>query len=314
MSTVPMMARTPTTFSKSGGIDEDALRQYNQRLIDAKIGLYLGSGGTGEAHTLTRDELRQVYKAGVASAKGKVAVWANPPEQHTARGTLEHARLAIECGVEGVNVYALATLHLMKPTSRELNAYFDEVLSTLKHPLAITPNPGVGVKMPPEFVAGLVNKYPHIVAVNLSGGLSDSYFLELKPLLKRDIDIYVGTSGSEHMLNLGAKGLIDSASNIIPKTFRRYLDLFSEKNFVEMSRVYAEMELLSQYSSRWWTGGQTRFIKMIMKVLKLPGGEGGMREPYRMPPAEELAKFAEGLVALPIPEIREQARAAGYKV
>src|SRR4051812_38873426 len=111
-----MMCRVPTTFSKSGGIDEEAQLRYNQRIIDSKIGLYLGSGGTAEGHTLTFDELRQGYKVGVASAKGKVPVWANSPEQHTARGTIAHARLAIECGVEGVTIYALSSLHLMKPT------------------------------------------------------------------------------------------------------------------------------------------------------------------------------------------------------
>jgi dihydrodipicolinate synthase/N-acetylneuraminate lyase len=314
MPQVPMMARVPTTFSRSGGIDEEAQRQYNQRLIDARIGLYLCSGGTGESHTLTREELRQVYENGVASGKGKVPVWANPPEQHTARATIEHAKLAIDCGVEGVNVYALASLHLMKPTPQELAAYYDEVLGAIQYPVAIAPNPMVGYNISPEMIAGLCHKYPQIVAVNLSGGIPDSYFLQLKPLLKRKVDCYVSLGGSEHTLNLGATGLLMSVSNIIPKTFRRYLDLYAEQKYVEMSPIYADIKRVVQFCSRWWGGGQTRVIKMAMKVLKLPGGEGGMREPYRTPPAEELARFAEGLAALGVPEIDEQSRAAGLKV
>jgi hypothetical protein len=43
----------------------------------------------------------------------------------------------------------------------------------------------------------------------------------------------------------------------------------------------------------------------------LPGWEGGMREPCRMPTDEVMKKFAEGLLRLGVPEIDEMARAAG---
>ena len=312
MSHIPLMCRIATAFSKSGGIDEEAQRQFNQRFIDSKLGVYLGSGGSGEGHTLTWDELRQVYKIGVAQCKGKIPVWANPPEQYTARATIEQTQLAIDCGVEVVNIYALAGLHAMRPTPFELAAYYDDVLSAIKHPVAVAAQPLVGYSVPPSMIAGLCHKYHQIVAVNLTG-VNDTYFLQLKEALKRDVDCYVPITGSDHTLNLGAKGLLATESNIIPKTYRRYLDLYSEKDYAEMSRVYADIKRYLEYTAHWG-GGQTRWIKMAMKVLKLPGGEGGMREPYRMPPADELARFAEGLVALRVPEIEEQARAAGLKV
>jgi hypothetical protein len=50
---------------------------------------------------------------------------------------------------------------------------------------------------------------------------------------------------------------------------------------------------------------------MAMKILRLPGGEGGLREPYLMLPPEEIQKFTDGLLRLRIPQIQEQARAAG---
>ena len=51
-----------------------------------------------------------------------------------------------------------------------------------------------------------------------------------------------------------------------------------------------------------------------MKAFKLPGGEGGVREPYRMPPDAEIKTFIEGLIKLGLPEIEEQARASGWPV
>ena len=53
---------------------------------------------------------------------------------------------------------------------------------------------------------------------------------------------------------------------------------------------------------------------MAMKILKLPGGEGGPRGPYLMPPDDEVQKFADGLLRLRLPEIDETARAAGLRI
>ncbi len=51
-----------------------------------------------------------------------------------------------------------------------------------------------------------------------------------------------------------------------------------------------------------------------MKVLEMPGGEGGPRERHCMPPDSGVQKFADGLLRLGLPEIEEQARAAGVAI
>jgi hypothetical protein len=50
---------------------------------------------------------------------------------------------------------------------------------------------------------------------------------------------------------------------------------------------------------------------MAMQAFKLPGAAGGVREPYRNATPEDLQAFTEGVLRLRIPEIDEQARAAG---
>lgn len=57
-----------------GAIDEDAFHQYLQRFVDAKIGVYLASVGSGESGAMTADELRRVYRIGVDVCKGKIPV------------------------------------------------------------------------------------------------------------------------------------------------------------------------------------------------------------------------------------------------
>jgi len=57
------------------------------------------------------------------------------------RGFYERAKLAIEAGVEVVNVYGPASWHGYRPTDAELGAYYEEVLAAIRHPVALAPNP-----------------------------------------------------------------------------------------------------------------------------------------------------------------------------
>ena len=105
----------------------------------------MASGGSGEGHALSNDELRRVYKIGVEVCKGEVQVNANPPEQNTAKDIIEQNQIAVDAGVDVVNIYGPAGWHGYKPTrSQEYFAYFDEVLKAIKHPVASAPNPVIG--------------------------------------------------------------------------------------------------------------------------------------------------------------------------
>lgn len=313
MSTLTCLCRNATTFTKAGELDEDAFRQFLQRFVDAKLGVYLASAGSGEGHALKWDELRRVYEIGVEVCKGKVPVNANPPEQHTARLAREHTMLAVEAKVDVVNVYGPASWHGFKPTDQEYLAYYDDVLRGINHPIAIAPNPVIGYTPTPALIVEVCRKHRQIVAVNLSGVGTD-YFIELKGLMPRkEVEIYVPFPDSFNTLQLGGTGLVSMEGNIIPKTFRRYLDLYEQKKFEEQALTYSDINRFIRYVRRWQSS-TPRWLKMAMRIFKLPGWEGGLREPYRMPPDEEVQKFADGLLRLGLPEIEEQARAAGLKI
>lgn len=309
MHAVNLFCFAATTFTKSGEIDEDAFREFLQRFIDANIGVYLGSGGGGEGHALSMAELRRVYEIGVRECKGRIPVHANPPEQHTARLAREHVALAIEAGIEVVHLYHLPGWHGMRPTDAEIIAYYESVFSSTKHPMTISVNPSMGYTPKASLIAQICRKFPHIVAAKLSS-VSDAYLVDLMDMVDRQMSFYVQPAGSVNALALGVDGIFSTEANIVPKTLRRYLNLYQENNFTEMAKAYADLRKFDQYV-RKWNPSIPRWIKMSMKVLKLPGGEGGPREPYRLPPADELHRFTDGLLKLNIPEIDEQARVAG---
>ena len=127
MPKVSLLARNCTLFTKTKQLDEDAYRRSLQRFVEFEVGPFLASGGSGEANSLSWDEVRRVYEIGVEVCKGKVPVYANMPEVRSAQEAIDFSNLAIEAGVDVVNLYGPASLHGYRPTDPELTAYFDEV-------------------------------------------------------------------------------------------------------------------------------------------------------------------------------------------
>ena len=310
MSNISLLCRNATALNEDGSIDEDAYRQFLQRFVDAKIGVYLASAGSAEGGAMTADELLRLYTIGVEVCKGKVQVNGNPPEKPTVRETLEHIRIAIKGGVEIVNVYGPPGWHAFRPTDEEYAGFFDELLREVKHPVAIAPNPTIGYSPKPALIADICHRHHQIVAVNLVNQ-DDDYFIELKDRLERDLDLNVPIDGSLGMLLLGAQGVIGGELNMLPKTYRRYLDLYENGQLAEAAQVYADLKRFNRYVVPW-RGAHPRWIKMMMKVFRIPGW--GIRRPYRMPPDAELQKFLDGLLRLRIPEIDELEKAAGMTV
>ena len=310
---------TATTFSKTGELDEEAFRRFLRRIIDAKVGIFFGSGGCGEGHALTMDELRRVYQIGSEECRGKVPAQANLPDEHTARATLEHAQIAIEAGIDVIHLSTLEGRHWMRPTDPELVAYFDDLLSVIKHPVALAVNRQVAGYAPKaEVIADICRRYPQIIGLRLStttlSGPHDPYITELKRLIDRDIDCFVQLPASLNALTMGATGVFGAEANIIPKTFRRYVDLYNAKKFDELGIIYADLMRFTQCFTKWFQFGSPRWVKTAMRAFKLPGGEGGLRKPYLMPPDDVVQKYTEDLLRLGIPEIDELARTAGLRL
>lgn len=307
--TKTLLCRTATTFAPDGSLDEGAFRDFLQRFVDSGLGVYLGSGGSGEGHALTFEELGRVYRAGVATCGGKVRVYSNQPEQNTARDTIAHAQLAAECGIEVINIYGPEGRHGYRANDEEYLAYFDLVLKEITHPVALAPNPTVGYSPPAHVIAQIAARYPQVTTINLAG-LGDAYYADLRQSLDRDVEIFVPYIASIHMLDAGATGLLGAEANVIPKTFRRYLDLYEADDRVAMADVYLSLRRTTTYFNHW-KSTSPRWIKMAMRAFKLPGGEGGPREPYLMPDDAEIERFVRGALELGVPELNELAVAAG---
>lgn len=306
-----LLCRSATPFTASGELDEDALRGLLQRLVDAKVGVCLGNPGAGEGHALTLQELARIYAIGTGVCGGKVPVYANPPEQPTARDTREQLAIAVDAGVDAVVLYGPAGRHGYKPTDDELMDYLDSVLTAVKHPVALAPDQTTGYVAKAEIIARTCEKYPQVLAVHI-GDPGEDYLLGLKALLQREVELYIVSPASLRALAVGATGVLSAEANIIPKTCRSYLEAAAGGETSKVNNIYLQLKQFSRYVSKWGPA-HARWIKMCLRLFKLPGGDGSVREPYQFPPAADYGKFADGLLKLDIPEIDELARAANLR-
>lgn len=299
--TVFCMVATP--FGADGGIDEAAFRLQLQRMIAANVGVYLGSGGAGEGHALTVAELRRVYEIGVSECKGRVPVHANPPEPRTAGAMLELARQAVAAGVDIVQLYPMDAGHAMRPTAAEQEAYYHELLCAIDHPVALSVHVYAGYTAPIPLFKSLCAAYRQIAEINVIG-TPLSYFVELKDAVGPRIALNMRLVNAVEGMALGAQGFLGAEPNIVPRLCRSIVDRFIARDMEGCGVALGQLVRFSTIVNRW-APSTARWVKMAMKVLDLPGGAGGLRKPYLMPPARELEEMAAAFDALGVRQLED---------
>lgn len=294
--TVFCMVATP--FDVQGAVDEAALRQQLRRMINANVGVYLGSGGAGEGHALTAAELRRVYEIGVSECKGRVPVHANPPEPRAATAMLELARHAVAAGVDVVQLYPLDAGHAMRPTYAEQEAYYHELLCAIDHAVALSVHVYAGYMAPIPLLKSLCATYRQVVAINVIG-TPLSYLVELQDAVGPRIALNVRLVNAIEGMALGAQGFLAAEPNLVPRLCRSIVDRYEAKDMTGCGETLANLVRLATIVNRW-APSTARWVKMAMKVLGLPGGAGGLRKPYLMPAANELDEMAAAFERLEI--------------
>jgi 4-hydroxy-tetrahydrodipicolinate synthase len=287
-----------TPFTPENRIDETALRVHLRRMIAAGVGVYLGAGGAGEGHALSQDELKRVFEIGVEECRGRVPTYGTIPEARTAAATFERCRLAMAAGVDVVQVFFPDGGHGMRPRPEEQERYYRELLATIDHPLALSVHAHSGFFPSIELLSCLCSQHRQVVAINAM--LTPmAYVVELMEALGPRVAVYTAVTDMVNGLVLGANGCLAAEPNIIPNMCRRVLTAFENSDLDALGKTFAQVVRFGALVNRW-APSTARWVKMAMKVLALPGGNGVIREPYVLPPAAELEEMARAFHKLDI--------------
>lgn len=282
----PMMfCMMATAMNAQEELDEQGIRAQLRRMIEAGVGVYVGSGGSGEGSSLKVEELDRLYRICVDEGKGKVPIYCNPREAMTERDMFEVASVAAKAGVDVVQLYQLQSFHANTPNVYEQEAYYRYILDRLQHPVALSIHNASGYLAPVDLTIKLCNDYKQIVTVNLHGPTLP-YLSRLKDNVRPDIRIYMGNTVLLASLPIGGWGAQAAEPNYAPKLCQSIIDYYLAGDMEKAGQQYRLMlrmsEALAVPAPYGVPSSPSRTVKTGLKALGLPGGPA--RRPYMIPP------------------------------
>jgi len=210
-----------TPFRKDQSLDEQTLRTFVRRQIQAGISFLVPCGTTGESPTLTRAEHLRVVEITLEEAKGKVPVLAGAGGYNTAE-VIEIAKELRHMGADGI---LSVTPYYNKPTQEGLVQHFQAIAKAVPLPIIVYNIQGrTGVNVEPATLKRLA-EIDNIVGVKeASGNISQmATVLHLLP------DPFIVLSGDDAitipLIALGGRGVISVVANEIPAEFAKLTQL-----------------------------------------------------------------------------------------
>jgi 4-hydroxy-tetrahydrodipicolinate synthase len=296
-----MYCMAPTPFSADGSIDHRALAGHLERMTAAGAGIYPAGPGAGEGHSLTTREFREVCETAVHVCAGKVPVIGAPREAASAADVLTYAIEAVAAGVDSVQIYQLNGGHGMVPNPNEQETYFRDLLEAIRVPVTISVHFTAGYRASVELLSRLHGDYSHIVAFNVMGA-DPEYFTSLRDAIPASIAMNVRMNQLVQGLALGASGALAAEPNIIPETCQSILEAWTSGDGEALARSTTAVQRFANVVNRW-SPSTARWVKMAMRVLRLPGGAGPLRKPYLMPSEAAQLEMFRLFRDLGIPEL-----------
>jgi 4-hydroxy-tetrahydrodipicolinate synthase len=127
-----------TPFTKSGDLDEKAVRRLGRRQIDHGVHFLVPCGTTGESPTLTEPERARIVEILVDEAHGRVPVLAGAGGYNT-REVIHHAEDMRNAGASGLLSVAP---YYNKPTQEGIYQHFRAIAESTPLPIIVYNIPG----------------------------------------------------------------------------------------------------------------------------------------------------------------------------
>ncbi len=127
-----------TPFTRSGEVDEPALRRLIKRQVQEGIDVLVPCGTTGESATMTDDEQKRVVQITIEEAGGRVPVVAGAGSNDT-RAAVHKAKTMAALGADAI---LSVGPYYNKPTSEGYLRHFSAVADALSVPVVVYNVPG----------------------------------------------------------------------------------------------------------------------------------------------------------------------------
>lgn len=226
-----------TPFESSGEIDFHALQRLVAMHLDAGTDGIVVAGSTGESVTLNAGEVAALLDAVIGQVGGQVPVLAGTGSPSTER-TIAATQLAESLGASAALV---VTPGYNRPPQSGLAAHFRAVADSCDLPIVLYNVPSrTGVDLLPDTVRQLAT-HPRIVALKEAVASLERN----RQILSFCSDDFCLLSGDDpsclQIMELGAKGVISIAANIVPAQFHELCAAAAIGDFTRARRINDEL-------------------------------------------------------------------------
>ena len=259
-----------TPFTKSGEMDEQAVRRLGRRQIDNGTHFLVPIGTTGENPTLEARERIRMVEVLVDEAKGQVPILAGCGGYNT-REVVHLAKQMEKAGADGL---LSVTPYYNKPTQEGIVQHFKAIADAAPLPVVlynIAGRTGVNIETP---TMTRLAQVPNIIGVKeASGSLS-----QMCDVLRSVPPEFLVLSGDDALtlplMAVGGRGVISVASNEIPKEMSEMVELAERNDFAAARAVHNRIIGLMQINFVESNPGPVKYAMAAMGLLE---------EAYRLP-------------------------------
>ena len=201
-----------TPFTEDG-IDFQKLGELIDMHVERKTDAIIICGTTGEASTMTEEELKAAIKFTVEKTDKRIPVIAGTGTNDTAK-TIKRSQYAQGVGADAVLVI---TPYYNKTTQKGLLEHFTAVADNIDIPIIIYNVPSrTGLNITPDTLRKLC-EHKNISGIKEASG-NFTQIAEIAYLCGDKLDLYSGNDDQVvPIMSLGGKGVISVTANIIPE-------------------------------------------------------------------------------------------------
>jgi 4-hydroxy-tetrahydrodipicolinate synthase len=223
-----------TPFTKSGALDEPAIKRLAKRQIERGIHFLVPCGTTGETPTLSAAERRRVVELVLEAANGEVPVMAGAGGYDTQ----EVAHVAKEMQSIGVQGLLSVTPYYNKPTPEGLYAHFSKIAEATSLPILLYNVPGrTGCNIDAATCAKLAT-IPHVIGVKEASG-NITQMVEICKAVPSDFLVLSGDDAlTLPLMAIGGRGLISVASNVAPAAIASMIEAAERGDFAAARQMH----------------------------------------------------------------------------
>ena len=231
-----------TPFTKTGSLDEAAVRRLGRRQIDAGIHFLCPCGTTGESPTLNDAEKLRIVEILVAEAGGRVPILAGAGGYNTK----EVIELAREVEKRGASGFLSVTPYYNKPTQEGLYQHYKAIAESTALPIVVYNVPGrTGVNVEVATLARLA-QITNIVGVKEASG----NVTQMVDICRSVPASFLVLSGDDALtlplMSVGGRGVISVASNEIPSEMVQMVEAAERNDFAAARAIHNRIAALMQ--------------------------------------------------------------------